>query len=387
MDDYVRANELFVDEEYEEALKYYTTAIEETPDRSDYYTKRAACYLKLNKHINALQDANKAIELDPKNSNAHLRKGIAYFEQQEYESAKTAFENALAISDQPQIRRWVRKCDAELELEELQEQSEEEVENEKEKEKEESSTPAAKQEPAKVSVAQSPPAAKSSSTPQSLPDSKSTFNSATIESLPPPTPKIRHEWYQTPTHVVVTIFAKNLSSKEAQISYTKESLSVYIQTSSNSEFVLELNLCDDIIPEESTVQYYSTKVEIKLAKVKQVKWLTLEKSEQPIRTMAWADTSAVDKQVYPSSSKIKKNWDVIAKEVEEEKLEGEQALNQVFKDIYAKGSDEQRRAMMKSFVESGGTVLSTNWKDVGSRKVEGSPPKGADMHTWNELHS
>jgi hypothetical protein len=31
--------------------------------------------------------------------------------------------------------------------------------------------------------------------------------------------------------------------------------------------------------------------------------------------------------------------------------------------------------MMKSFVESGGTVLSTNWEDVGSRQVKGSPPK------------
>jgi len=80
---------------------------------------------------------------------------------------------------------------------------------------------------------------------------------------------------------------------------------------------------------------------------------------------------------YPTSSKSKKNWDDIAKTVDEDKPEGEEALNKVFQDIYANGNDEQRRAMIKSFVESGGTVLSTNWNEVGSKKVEGSPPKVA----------
>lgn len=69
---------------------------------------------------------------------------------------------------------------------------------------------------------------------------------------------------------------------------------------------------------------------------------------------------------------------------EEEKLEGDAALNKVFQDIFGKGSDEQRKAMIKSFTESGGTVLSTNWDDVGARKVEGSAPKGMEMRRWDE---
>jgi len=59
-------------------------------------------------------------------------------------------------------------------------------------------------------------------------------------------------------------------------------------------------------------------------------------------------------------------------------------LNKVFQDIYSNGSEEQRRAMMKSFVESGGTVLSTNWDEVGKGEVKGSPPDGLQMHKWNE---
>lgn len=33
-------------------------------------------------------------------------------------------------------------------------------------------------------------------------------------------------------------------------------------------------------------------------------------------------------------------------------------------------------------VESHGTVLSTNWKEVGLKKVEGSPPDGMELKKW-----
>ncbi|KAI8029620.1 hypothetical protein LOK49_LG01G02940 [Camellia lanceoleosa] len=36
----------------------------------------------------------------------------------------------------------------------------------------------------------------------------------------------------------------------------------------------------------------------------------------------------------------------------------------------------------KGKAESNGTVLSTNWKEVGSKKVEGSPPNGMELKKW-----
>lgn len=38
--------------------------------------------------------------------------------------------------------------------------------------------------------------------------------------------------------------------------------------------------------------------------------------------------------------------------------------------------------MMKSFVESNGTVLSTSWEDVGSKTIETSAPEGMELRKW-----
>ena len=76
---------------------------------------------------------------------------------------------------------------------------------------------------------------------------------------------------------------------------------------------------------------------------------------------------------------IEKN---LAKEAEE-KAEGEAALNEMFQKIYSDASDDVKKAMNKSFQESGDTVLSTNWNEIGKEKTEVKPPDGMEWKKWD----
>ncbi|CAN7099803.1 unnamed protein product [Brassica rapa subsp. narinosa] len=70
---------------------------------------------------------------------------------------------------------------------------------------------------------------------------------------------------------------------------------------------------------------------------------------------------------YPSSKKVK-DYDKLEAE-KDDKLEGDAALNKFFREIYL-NSDEDMRILHNQQVESIGTVLSIDWKDVGAKKIE-----------------
>merc|ERR1711935_311537 len=124
----------------------------------------------------------------------------------------------------------------------------------------------------------------------------------------------------------------------------------------------------------STFKVTQSKIELRLRKeVNGQRWEQLEE-EVPVTT-AMPHNRA-------------KNWDQIGKEADEEQKKdieeggGEAALQQMFKSIYGNANEETRRAMMKSFQESNGTVLSTNWNEVGKETVEMKPPDSMEFKKW-----
>lgn len=188
-------------------------------------------------------------------------------------------------------------------------------------------------------------------------------------------PKIKYDWYQTESQVIVTIMIKNAQKDDVSVQFLERKMNASVRLPSGEDFNLKLDLLHSIVPEQSTFKVLSTKVEIKMKKPEAVRWEKLEgQGDSPKLKQFTPDTQ----HLYPSSSHYTRNWDKLVVEIKEEekneKLEGDAALNKLFQQIYSDGTDEVKRAMNKSFMESGGTVLSTNWSDVGKRKVEVNPP-------------
>ena len=71
-------------------------------------------------------------------------------------------------------------------------------------------------------------------------------------------------------------------------------------------------------------------------------------------------------------------------ESEDEDEEEGDATNSFFKKLYKGASPEVQRAMMKSYTESNGTSLSTNWEEVSKGKVETLPPDGMEAKQWGK---
>ncbi|OCT45799.1 SGT1 and CS domain protein [Cladophialophora carrionii] len=277
--------------------------------------------------------------------------------------------------------------------------------------------------------------------------------------------KIRHEWYQSPQTVTITLYVKAVPKDKCEIDVHEDSVHISFPLPSNPSstysFVLD-PLFALIDPSQSKAAVLSTKVELTLKKAQPgQKWHNLEgttplKPSASDTTMPDADhaastavmstlanipsaqapSSTTPKETapaYPTSSRTgPKNWDKLADDLvaktkakgkgkthahtqakgkgeskqqnpdpeqstsseEKEKTKsddtaskddgssdsdaddaydsdmGGDAVDGFFKKLYAGADDDTRRAMMKSFYESNGTALSTNWKDVGARHVD-----------------
>jgi len=189
-------------------------------------------------------------------------------------------------------------------------------------------------------------------------------------SLPPG--KEPYTWFQSTDQLFVVANVKARSEQEVSVKIQPDFLSLSAKTQQGSDFHFKVQLLRQVVPEQSTYEVKPNKVEVTLKKAEELNWSTLEPQTQE------------SKPSYPSSSRKKKDWSQIDKEIDQElkkeKPEGEEALQELFKQIYANADEETRRAMIKSYQTSGGTVLSTNWSEVSQKDYEGKdkpePPEG-----------
>ena len=172
----------------------------------------------------------------------------------------------------------------------------------------------------------------------------------------------------------------SLDNKDSLKTDFKEHKATVEFTTMAGHFNLELELYGSIVPEGSKSIVHLNRIEIQMEKVtKNHLWPRLQKTETTSSTIKESHIPQ-----YPTSSTTKKDWGKLEKEIvnesEKNKDDGQDPASQLFKQIYQGADEEKRRAMIKSFQTSGGTVLSTDWNDVKGKDYEGkdrpSPPKG-----------
>lgn len=262
-------------------------------------------------------------------------------------------------------------------------------------------------------VKEQKPAAKAAPAPGSVPDEKL---------------KLRVDFYQTNQTLTVSLFVKDVKKDDLKVEFGKGQVSLHCYgtlwtavTNSGQvrispipreaapyvkpddrEATSTLLLAGEIDPSASRWSASPRKIELVLHKATPgVKWGTwgeekigpAEFDDQQSAATPSSSAASTAKPAapsaptpakvpaYPTSSKSgPKNWDDLP--VDDDKDEG-QDVNSFFKTLYKGSTPEQQRAMMKSFLESNGTTLSTNWDEVKDKVVPTVPPEGVEPKPWN----
>ena len=93
-----KANELFKEKKYEEAIQEYTKVLEFDPQNKKFNSlilaNRALCYQKLNKFTGALRDSNQSVKLNPYYARGYIKRGNVYMELKMYDDARADFQKA-----------------------------------------------------------------------------------------------------------------------------------------------------------------------------------------------------------------------------------------------------------------------------------------------------
>ncbi|OCF45303.1 hypothetical protein I317_00826 [Kwoniella heveanensis CBS 569] len=240
-----------------------------------------------------------------------------------------------------------------------------------------------------------------------------------------------YDFYQTPTHLTLSVYVKGYAAEgvkdQVDVKLDESSITMSLPALSNGavgaaagarSFTLG-PLYSTIVPGESTTRVLNTKIEVKLAKASPINWQTLlaDPSRPAPSQYAQASTSQLpsastptatsgstpavpssapapgpssDGAKYRPKTSTRKNWDRLVDdeladkedEAKDPNAGGDVALQSFFNQIYANADEDTKRAMIKSFTESGGTSLSTDWNTIGKGTTPTRPPEGMEQRKY-----
>eukprot|EP00891_Asterochloris_glomerata_P001859 jgi/Astpho2/1859/Aster-00384 len=111
-----KGNQAFKDQNYPEAVKHYTEALERgppsvNPEAHKLFSNRAACYTKLGAWDQGLKDADKCIELKPDFPKGYSRKGHLQFFMKDHDKALETYQEGLKHEpNSEELKEGVRRC-------------------------------------------------------------------------------------------------------------------------------------------------------------------------------------------------------------------------------------------------------------------------------------
>lgn len=184
---------------------------------------------------------------------------------------------------------------------------------------------------------------------------------------PKPVDNTRMEWYQSASHVNVDVYAKNVIKEESTIIFERSELKVRLARPGLDAYVLHKRLHEDVDSAGCTWSASRFKVEIRLKKVASGSvWKALDKEGENLSAAKQAGADSL-KRKEEQEARQQGLKDLTDKELKD--YNEDDSSMSLFRTIYKDADEDTQRAMMKSYTESGGQVLSTNWDEVKKKKV------------------
>lgn len=108
----LKANDAFKANKFSQAVDLYDQAIDLNSSNAVYWANRAFAHTKLEEYGSAVQDATKAIEIDPRYSKGYYRRGAAYLAMGKFKEALKDFQQVKRICpNDPDATRKLKECE------------------------------------------------------------------------------------------------------------------------------------------------------------------------------------------------------------------------------------------------------------------------------------
>jgi hypothetical protein len=95
----------------------------------------------------------------------------------------------------------------------------------------------------------------------------------------------RHDYYQTATTVVASIFLKKIDKEKSTVDFQEKSIKLDLRTADSKRYETEFPLYASIKPGESKYRILGTKIEFTLVKADGYSWPVLRSDEKPTGEM------------------------------------------------------------------------------------------------------